>query len=71
MDKLLARLFKLQQEHMANGERAGQALFNALNSIDPQLALKITGDYADCFYDNSRIPEFFAAVLNDYLEKNP
>lgn len=43
--------------------RRGQALFNALYSMDPGLANQISGTDADPFYDDSREQLFTEAVM--------
>lgn len=69
MEELIVRLFKLQQERMTDGERPGQALFNALDSIDPVLALKIAGGDADCFYIDARMGDFLNIVLDAWEQE--
>lgn len=39
--------------------RWGQALFNALYDINPELADHVRGTGADPFYDNSKINHFY------------
>lgn len=43
--------------------RWGQALFNALYTLDPVLANQIRGTAADPFNDVIRAPEFMEAVM--------
>lgn len=42
--------------------RAGQAAYNDLYMSDPETANAITGTDADPFYDDSRLPAFYARV---------
>lgn len=42
--------------------RAGQCLFNALRLLAPTLASQLTGTDADCFYNDNKIPAFWAAL---------
>lgn len=42
--------------------RQGQALMVALSEINPELYKTITGTEADCFYDDKKIPSFFAKL---------
>lgn len=44
--------------------REGQSFMSALNEINPDLYKEITGTDADCFYDDSKTPEFFDKILN-------
>ncbi len=44
--------------------REGQSLMNALGEINMPLYKEITGTDADCFYLDSKIPEFFYKILN-------
>ena len=43
--------------------RHGQALFNALHSIEPDLANAIRGSQSDPFYRDARIEAFGQAVM--------
>lgn len=53
---------ELQREHP--DWRRGQALFNALHKMHPDLANQIRGTSADPFHDDSRVQEFARAVMN-------
>lgn len=44
--------------------RHGQTLFNALHSVDPDLANAIRGTDADPFYRDERIAAFNQAVMS-------
>ena len=46
-------------------QREGQLLMNALQILDPELALILVQEYpqADCFYDDSKIPAFFELMF--------
>ena len=45
--------------------RKGQAYFNALSAINPELTKEITGTDADPFYDNSKIGRFFQFIYSN------
>jgi hypothetical protein len=42
--------------------RKGQAYFNCLWDMDPELADELRGTYKDPFYKDDRIPEFLKVV---------
>jgi hypothetical protein len=42
--------------------RRGQALMIALRDRYPELYVRFTGSDADCYYSDSRIPQFVAAL---------
>ena len=44
------------------GLRRGQALFNALYTLDPKLANKTRGIELDPFYDDKKVPKFLERV---------
>ena len=53
------------------GWREGQAAFNALHEVDPDLANEIRGTRLDPFYRDDKLPEFFAAVsMRSYLKES-
>ena len=45
--------------------RAGQAAFNALYEVAPEMANAIRGSEADPFYVDKILPEFFRAVIRE------
>lgn len=45
-----------------NGLRKGQALFNKLDEINPELADSLRGSVVDPFYRDERIPAFLSEV---------
>jgi hypothetical protein len=45
------------------GQRPGQAHFNALYELRPDLADEIRGTDLDPFYNDTRIPEFLCWVV--------
>ena len=50
------------------GWREGQAAFNALHEIDPDLANEIRGTRLDPFHQDGKLPEFYATVaMRSYL----
>ena len=54
---------------VATGERAGQAAYNLLWSINKEGAISIAYTLADPFYDNNNLSEFYAVVVQyDLLE---
>ena len=42
--------------------REGQALFNAVNQIDPIAADELRGSNVDCFYNDKLVPDFLDAL---------
>lgn len=50
-------------------QRFGQACFNALYEIAPEIANEIRTTGADPFYDDTRVPDFLLAIEN--FEKSP
>ena len=50
------------RENGGKPQRAGQAAFNHLHGAYPELANKINGTEADCFYDDKKIPAFIQRV---------
>lgn len=44
-------------------ERKGQAAFNALHELDPELANLLRGGAKDPFYRDERIPDFLSEVF--------
>ena len=52
-----------EMQRLHSDWRPGQALFNALHTIDPALANQIRGSQADPFHDGSRIEAFGEAVI--------
>jgi hypothetical protein len=44
-------------------EREGQAAFNTLHELDPELANTVRGSKVDPFYKDDRLPEFFREVF--------
>ena len=44
-------------------ERKGQAAFNALHELDPELADMVRGSKVDPFYKDDRLPEFLREVF--------
>ncbi len=56
----LARFLRTKHPEL----RDGQSFMNALGEINHSLYKEITGTDADCFYLDSKIPEFFDKILN-------
>ena len=51
------------RNNIASGvQRIGQATFNAVYEIDPEIANQLRGTDKDCFYLDSRIDEFTKVV---------
>jgi hypothetical protein len=48
------------------GIRYGQASFNALAEMRPDLATQIVGSARDPFHDNSRLPDFYTWVEQNW-----
>ena len=46
--------------------RRGQVAFNVLHTVNPYLALKITGTRRDPYYDDARLPEFYRYVAENW-----
>lgn len=42
--------------------RKGQALYLALESLDPEIAKMIDGTEADCFYDDKNVRTFLETI---------
>jgi hypothetical protein len=63
-DQEIISFWKAYIENRSDSEqRQGQALVNALRSTSSVLYYMILGDVkADCFYQDSKIPGFFAAL---------
>lgn len=55
----LGKFLKTQNPEL----REGQSYMNALAEINPELYKKITGTEADCFYDDSKIKNFFDKLV--------
>lgn len=53
------RMHQMEQEY---DWRPGQAAYNALHSIEPEIADLIRGSLKDPFYDDSRLPDFWAEL---------
>jgi len=51
-----------QRRETAGGVRMGQALFNALHTVDADLYTKLTATDKDCFYDDKVVDAFLAEV---------
>lgn len=56
---------ELQLEHPS--WRRGQALFNALHGVDPELANRIRMSEADPYFDDAKINAFSKAVMTGDL----
>jgi len=67
---LLYKTFVTYSEFIVTGaewyresdERLGQAYYNVLSVIRPDIAKEVCGANCDPFYDNNLLPDFFAAV---------
>ncbi len=72
MSARLAALVLSEQARLMNRYpklRRGQAAWDALAVIDPELANKLHGGDADCFYNDLNLNAFYAAVaLKEYRE---
>jgi hypothetical protein len=51
-----------QQENVSLGFRNGQSLMVALYGLDRKLYRQIVDSKADCFFDDTKIPAFYALV---------
>ncbi len=65
MKTAIAQFNDRLREHLASGvQRRGQAHFNALYDIDPDVANMIRGRYGlDPFYNDHNIPAFLKEVF--------
>ena len=54
---------RLCREYMAQDQRKGQAAFNALHTLDPDLANMVRGTRFDPFYRDERVPDFLREVF--------
>lgn len=64
MDRLHLDLKKTAQSEMNLGpQRKGQAYFNALVLVAPELAELIRGTKDDPFYDDGNLPAFMTAIF--------
>jgi hypothetical protein len=62
--KNLAQLF--HEANKREGERLGQAMFNALYELDPEAANRIRGTLVDPFHNNANIPNFLSTLATYY-----
>lgn len=46
-------------------QRLGQAIYNCLADIKPELAQKITSTEVDAFYDSTKVP-----AMSDFIQEN-
>lgn len=61
-------VLKSARQRMATkDERWGQALFNSLHYLDPELANEVRGTEADPFYDDARVDAFYSRMAEDGL----
>lgn len=51
-----------------SSQRPGQWTFNLLTSYNPVVAEKVRGTHLDPFHDQSKLPEFFAFVCENWAE---
>jgi hypothetical protein len=65
---IMVRARAMEARHVNSDLRMGQALFNALYDIKPKLANKIRGTFADPHYLDGRVPEFWVAVRDNFME---
>ena len=47
------------------GLRRGQAFFDVLSELEPELAERLTGTADDPFYDDSKLPAFLLRVAGE------
>lgn len=57
-DKEWVKLTRIFVRYYNQGLRPGQSYMNALNDINPDLYVEITGTDADCFYDDNKLIDF-------------
>ncbi len=63
-DEFAAYLDRVCEEKISHGHyRWGQAYFNVLYEINPELANSIRSGPLDPFYQDHRIPDFLDAIL--------
>jgi hypothetical protein len=53
------------------GQRDGQAVFNAASEMFPRAARLLTGTLLDPFYRDERVGEFLSAVAQYETDNNP
>ena len=67
MNEFIVQFQRLVEIYERQGQRFGQACFNALYELDPEVANMIRGTDADPFYatvlDSTRIAKFFVEVF--------
>ena len=51
-----------------DGFRNGQALFNALYDVDPDLANKLRSTHVDCFHQDRLMPKFIGSIFINWME---
>lgn len=48
-------------------QRMGQAYFNTLHDLHPEIADDFRGGRLDPFYDDTRMPDFLAFLAQEYV----
>lgn len=51
---------------LKGGERRGQAYYNVLEAVRPDLANKVVGTDADPFYSDNCLPLFFEVINREW-----
>lgn len=68
MTKTTDDFFRVYEKELKErpGLRHGQTAFNALARVHPRLANALRGTHDDPFYDDNRLPRFFARVTSEW-----
>ena len=64
-DEYAQRIF----EHQQTGQRLGQAMFNALHDLCPELANSIRGTDADCFHNDKLVAPFMQRAIGVFTDE--
>ena len=62
MKTIYERFEFFKRQYLRENCRLGQAIFNAVFDIDPEIADQLRGTDKDCFYFDSRIDDFMKVV---------
>jgi hypothetical protein len=62
LEELKNEMARLTASYIKDGQRTGQAYFNALHRVDPELANLIRTTDLDPFYRNERVQSFIRKV---------
>ncbi len=62
MNPKFLKIGEIVTENLNTGNRRGQAVFNAVHQVFPNIADQLRGTEADCFHDNQAIEVFLLTV---------